>query len=48
MTRIGALRGTLYSPAVDANNRLRIAAAVGINGDVAARQQPLLNQELMF
>jgi IMP dehydrogenase len=37
MTRIGALRGTLYTPAIDTNNRLRIAAAVGINGDVAAK-----------
>ena len=42
MTRIGALRGTLYSPAVDANNRLRIAAAVGINGDVAAKAAALV------
>ena len=42
MTRIGALRGTLYSPAVDANSRLRIAAAVGINGDVAAKAAALV------
>ena len=42
MTRIGALRGTLYSPAVDANNHLRIAAAVGINGDVAAKAAALV------
>ncbi len=42
MTRIGALRGTLYSPAIDANNHLRIAAAVGINGDVAAKASALV------
>lgn len=42
MTRIGALRGTLYSPAVDANNHLRIAAALGINGDVAAKAAALV------
>ena len=37
LTRISALRATLYSPALDAKNNLRIAAAVGINGDVAAK-----------
>ncbi|MDO8645579.1 MAG: GuaB1 family IMP dehydrogenase-related protein [Candidatus Planktophila sp.] len=42
MTRIGALRGTLYSPALDSNNRLRIAAAVGINGDIAAKAAALI------
>ena len=42
MTRIGALRGTLYSPAVDSNERLRIAAAVGINGDIAAKAAALI------
>jgi IMP dehydrogenase len=42
MTRIGALRGTLYSPAVDSNKRLRIAAAVGINGDIAAKAAALI------
>ena len=42
MTRIGALRGTLYSPALDSNKRLRIAAAVGINGDIAAKAAALI------
>ena len=42
MTRLGALRGTLYSPALDAQGRLRIAAAVGINGDVAAKAAALI------
>ena len=37
LTRTGALRATLYTPALDARGRLRVAAAVGINGDVAAQ-----------
>ncbi|MEO3800251.1 GuaB1 family IMP dehydrogenase-related protein [Nonomuraea sp. B1E8] len=43
LTRMGALRATLYQPAVDSRNRLRIAAAVGVNGDVAARASELLD-----
>ncbi|GAA2103314.1 GuaB1 family IMP dehydrogenase-related protein [Streptomyces albiaxialis] len=43
LTRTGALRATLYTPAVDANGALRVAAAVGINGDVAARAKALLD-----
>ena len=43
LTRSGALRAKLYAPAVDADNRLRIAAAVGINGDVAAKVADLLD-----
>ncbi|MGK5630889.1 GuaB1 family IMP dehydrogenase-related protein [Streptomyces sp. URMC 123] len=42
LTRKGALRATLYTPAVDAQGKLRIAAAVGINGDVAGRAKALL------
>ena len=41
LTRIGAVRAGIYTPAVDAAGRLRIAAAVGINGDVAAKAQAL-------
>jgi len=41
LTRRGALRGTLYRPALDAQGRLRVAAAVGINGDVAAKARAL-------
>ena len=37
LTRVGALRSTLYTPSLDSKGRLRIAAAVGINGDVAAK-----------
>lgn len=36
-----ALRSTLYRPAVDAHGRLIVAAAVGINGDVAAKAKAL-------
>ncbi len=43
LTRKGALRATLYTPATDARGRLRIAAAVGINGDVAAKAKQLLD-----
>ncbi|MEU9833911.1 GuaB1 family IMP dehydrogenase-related protein [Streptosporangium sp. NPDC048047] len=42
LTRTGALRATLYKPAVDASGRLRVAAAVGVNGDVAAKAAELL------
>jgi IMP dehydrogenase len=43
LTRKGALRATLYTPATDANGRLRVAAAVGINGEVAAKAKQLLD-----
>jgi IMP dehydrogenase len=43
LTRPGALRAHLYSPATDDTGRLRIAAAVGINGDVAAKAADLLD-----
>jgi IMP dehydrogenase len=41
LTRTGAVRAGIYAPAVDALGRLRIAAAVGINGDVAAKARAL-------
>ncbi|AKT51948.1 GuaB1 family IMP dehydrogenase-related protein [Arsenicicoccus sp. oral taxon 190] len=43
LTRQGALRASLYTPATDAHGRLRIAAAVGINGDVAAKARALVD-----
>jgi IMP dehydrogenase len=43
ITKTGALRATLYTPALDANGKLRIAAAVGINGDVAAKAKALID-----
>jgi IMP dehydrogenase len=43
LTRTSALRATLYQPAVDGRGRLRIAAALGINGDVAGKAKLLLD-----
>lgn len=42
LTRTGALRATLYTPAVDGAGALRVAAAVGVNGDVAEKAERLL------
>jgi IMP dehydrogenase len=41
LTRTGAIRAGIYTPAVDADGQLRIAAAVGINGDVGAKARAL-------
>jgi IMP dehydrogenase len=41
LTRTGAIRAGIYTPAVDARGRLRIAAAIGINGDVGAKARAL-------
>ena len=43
VTRKGLLRSAIYTPAVDADGRLRIGAAVGINGDVRARTEAILS-----
>ena len=43
LSRLGAVRAGIYSPAVDAAGRLRIAAAVGINGDVAGKAAALVS-----
>lgn len=43
LTRTGALRATLYAPAVDASGRLRVAAAVGVTGEVAHKAKELLD-----
>ncbi|WEV24399.1 GuaB1 family IMP dehydrogenase-related protein [Streptomyces sp. 71268] len=43
LTRKAALRATLYTPAIDAAGGLRVAAAVGVNGDVAGRAKSLLD-----
>ena len=43
LTRTGALRATLYSPAIDKSGKLLIACAVGINGDVANKAKELIN-----
>ncbi|GAC1315239.1 MAG: GuaB1 family IMP dehydrogenase-related protein [Acidimicrobiales bacterium] len=43
LTRTGALRSSLYTPAVDADGKLRVAAALGVNGDVEAKAAALLD-----
>jgi IMP dehydrogenase len=43
VTRKGALRSTIYKPALDGEGRLMIAVAVGINGDPATRAKALLD-----
>jgi IMP dehydrogenase len=42
VTRTGALRSTIYTPAVDPDGRLSVGAAVGINGDVQAKAEAVL------
>ncbi len=41
VTEKGALRSALYTPALDPNSKLMVAAALGVNGDVAARATEL-------
>lgn len=41
LSRRSALRSTIYTPALDAHGRLRVAAAVGINGDVEGKAKAL-------
>ena len=42
LSRKSALRSTLYTPALDDSGRLKVAAAIGINGDVGAKAQALV------
>ena len=42
LTKTLALRSTLYTPAVDDAGRLRIGAALGVNGDVKSKAADLL------
>ncbi len=42
LTAAGALRSTVYEPALDTQGRLRVGAAIGVNGDVAGRAEALL------
>ncbi|MCL2781748.1 MAG: GuaB1 family IMP dehydrogenase-related protein [Actinomycetia bacterium] len=43
LTKTGALRATLYRPAVDRAGRPAVAAAIGVNGDVTAKASQLLD-----
>lgn len=42
ITREGALRSTIYRPALDPDGSLLVGAAMGINGDVEAKARALL------
>ncbi|MEL0627734.1 GuaB1 family IMP dehydrogenase-related protein [Salinibacterium amurskyense] len=41
-SKTSALRSTLYTPALDSEGKLAVAAALGINGDVAAKARALV------
>lgn len=43
LTRQGILRSAIYQPSVDAEGRLRIGVAIGINGDVRAKAAAALS-----
>jgi IMP dehydrogenase len=42
VTRKGALRSSIYQPLIDKRGRLKVAVAIGINGDVAAKTAAVL------
>jgi len=42
LTRTSALRATLYKPALDLNGKLRIAAALGVNGEIKEKAEELV------
>lgn len=42
LTKTGALRNTLYTPNADKAGRLRVAVAIGINGDVTGKAGALV------
>ncbi|MFI7483263.1 GuaB1 family IMP dehydrogenase-related protein [Kocuria sp. M1R5S2] len=42
LTRKGTVRSTIYAPALDPSGRLRVGAAVGINGDVRGKARALV------
>ncbi|HLP22549.1 MAG TPA: GuaB1 family IMP dehydrogenase-related protein [Microbacteriaceae bacterium] len=43
LSRKSALRNTVFEPAVDAQGRLRVAVAIGVNADVATRARALVD-----
>lgn len=43
VTAKGCLRSEIYTPNLDANKRLRVGAAIGINGDVVAKAKKMLD-----
>jgi IMP dehydrogenase len=46
LTQLGALRADIYRPALDDGGRLRVAAAIGVNGDVATKATALVKAEV--
>ncbi len=46
ITDKGALRATLYDPAMDAAGRLLVGAAIGVNGQVESKVRELLEAEV--
>ena len=42
LSRTGALRSTLYAPTLDGQGRLKVAAAIGVNGDVAGKARAII------
>jgi len=42
VSRRGALRSTLYSPALDGQGRLAVGAAIGINGEIAGKARAIV------
>lgn len=46
VSKKGLVRSSVFKPNVDTKGRLKVAAAVGINGDVAAKVQQLLDLEV--
>jgi IMP dehydrogenase len=42
LTRTSALRATLYKPALDGDGKLRIAAALGVNGEIKEKAEALI------
>jgi IMP dehydrogenase len=42
ISRRGALRSTLYTPALDGSGRLAVGAAIGISGDIAAKARAIV------
>ncbi len=46
LTQVGALRSSIYVPALDDRGRPRVAAAIGINGDVKRKTAELLEAQV--
>lgn len=47
MTRKSALRSSIYDPAIDAQGRLRVGAAIGINADIEHEVEKLAEADVL-